>query len=401
MTTASSHLRRFRFSAVNSTGGLVSGARIAPDEPAVVAGLSRDGLFPVRVVPESRWATPRRASALDASLGLNALASLLEAGLPIARALAVLEQLAPTSWSDAIPEIRDRVRGGESLATALGSDQVGITEVALELVRAGESAGDLGSGVRAAAIHAEERHQQWLALLSALTYPGLLALVAIASLVVLTGVVIPRFALVLADVGADMPTSTVLLLQIASTVRRATPPTCAVIVILAVVVAWSRKQEPARAWFDAAILRIPGIGLLVFQQCTARVASASAALLRRGTGISDAMRHSARAAGNVEIMARILRARELVLRGERVSDALETTHAVSDISTRLIRAGEEIGDVPRMLDEVARFEANRAQALVRRFTQLLEPAIIIAFGGLVAFVAAALLQAVYAIRISD
>jgi len=108
--------------------------------------------------------------------------------------------------------------------------------------------------------------------------------------------------------------------------------------------------------------------------------------------------HAAQAAGDAAIQERILAARTSVVAGARPSAAFLTEHALTPIAARLVRAGEETGALATMLAHAARLEGERATQRVRAAVRLLEPALILTFGGLVALVAAALLQAIYSVR---
>jgi type II secretory pathway component PulF len=114
--------------------------------------------------------------------------------------------------------------------------------------------------------------------------------------------------------------------------------------------------------------------------------------------IAPALAHAVRAVGDTELAARILEAREAVLGGQGLAASLERADAATPTTVRLVRAGEETGRLARMLDQAARLEAARAEAAVRGAVKGIEPVMILAFGGIVALVAAALLQSVYSVR---
>jgi type II secretory pathway component PulF len=108
--------------------------------------------------------------------------------------------------------------------------------------------------------------------------------------------------------------------------------------------------------------------------------------------------HAARATGDREIEARIARAREAIGTGERISSALQHTAAMTATAIRLIRIGEETGKLANMLEHAARIESAHALQRVQQLTRTLEPLLILAFGGVVMIVAAALLQAMYGLQ---
>lgn len=111
-----------------------------------------------------------------------------------------------------------------------------------------------------------------------------------------------------------------------------------------------------------------------------------------------ALRHAATAADDAEIAARFEDARSRVARGDRLAVALEETSAMSPTAIRLLSAGEQSGRLADMVERAGELEAVGSERRIKQYVRLIEPAMILTFGGLVALVAAALLQAVYAVR---
>jgi type II secretory pathway component PulF len=131
---------------------------------------------------------------------------------------------------------------------------------------------------------------------------------------------------------------------------------------------------------------------------TARYAQALAALLETGVPIGIALRSAADATGDAELTRRLLSARDRIVHGAPLSVALAAENASTPTALRLIKAGETSGQLAALLAHAASIEQERAERTVKSAVRLLEPGLILAFGGLVAFVAAALLQAIYSVR---
>jgi general secretion pathway protein F len=161
--------------------------------------------------------------------------------------------------------------------------------------------------------------------------------------------------------------------------------------------AWTSTERGLRAWHDL-LLGIPIAGSIRRSAAAARGLTAMASLLESGVAISTALLYAAQATGDAELAARLARARGEILTGERVSAAVARHDALTRTAVRLIRAGEESGRLPQMLQHAGKIEGVRAEQGLRRAVRLLEPALVIVFGGVVALVAAALLQAVYSVR---
>jgi general secretion pathway protein F len=389
----------FRFRAAHRSGLVEKGSIAAESREAASAALAARGLFPLEIgAAASREQRGIRLSAAEMALGLRILATLLGSGLTVARSLAALEDLVSPRWRAALPAIRDAVRAGRSLGSALRGSGIAFPPAVLGIIEAGEAGSGLADAIKRAADLAERDAAVRSALRSALAYPALLALTGAASLGVLVTVVLPRFAEILGDLGQALPPSTQFVLSAADVLRVLILPLAAGVVLLGFAWrVWVSTAAGREAWHQF-LLNIPGVGHVRRSAASSRVALSLSALLRSGVPISAGLTHAARAAGDAAIAARLRDARERVIAGDRISRALTATSALTPTADRLIRAGEESGELAAMLEHAAMIEAERAERTVRSLVRLLEPALIVGFGGLVAFIAASLLQAVYSVR---
>jgi type II secretory pathway component PulF len=370
----------------------------APNRDAASTVLSGRGLWVLEVRPTATALGRQRLSSGELALGLRLLGSLLEAGLPVSRALAAFTDVAPDGWRPSLGGLTASVREGQSLGTALATSAIDIPPVVIGMVLAGEAGSGLASAVIRAADLMESTAATRAAIRGALVYPLVLTVAGTASLSILVGVVLPRFAKVLADLGAALPPTTRIVLDLADFVRAgAVPGAIAIVLGLAGWRAWVGTAN-GRAQWDAWLLTLPLLGTIRRAAGTARVAAAAASLLDSGVPIAPALLASAHAAGDAAIEARLLDARTSVIAGASLSHALATTESATPTVVRLVRAGEESGRLAEMLQRAAVLETDRARRLVTGAVRLLEPALILVFGGIVAFVAAALLQAVYSVR---
>jgi len=389
----------YAYRAARADGAMEIGTLAAASREQAAAQLAARRLFPVELTAE-RLVESRRArlAPADLALGLRMLATLLESGLPVGRALSAFEPLAPGAWRSALPVVREAVREGQSLATALSRAPVEVPPVVVGIVQAGEAGSGLATAVRRAADLTEASAATRAAVRNALAYPLILAGAGAASLALMVGVVLPRFAVILADLGQQLPPTTRLVLAAASAVRTLTLPALAVAVVGSVAWrAWVATAEGRERW-HGMLLASPVVGPVRQAAATARVAAALGALLESGVPIAPALLHAARAAGDAAVGARLLATRDAVITGQGLARSLAATNAVTPTAVRLVRAGEESGRVAAMLAHTATLEGERAAERVKATVRLLEPALILAFGGLIAFVAAALLQAVYSVR---
>lgn len=254
-------LTSYAYRAARADGAIETGTLDAPSREAASATLARGGLFPIEItLRTSTHARQRSLGTAALALGFRLLADLLEAGLPIARALAAFEGLAPAAWRPGLPRIQQAIREGKTLATALAASGLGVPALAIGIVQAGEAGSSLAPAVRRAAELLERAAETRAAIRAALSYPAILAAAGGASMAFLVAVVLPRFALILADLGETLPPTTRLVLAAASLLHAGTVPALVAMAALGVLArAWRRSAGGAQQW-DAALLGLPLIG---------------------------------------------------------------------------------------------------------------------------------------------
>lgn len=329
---------------------------------------------------------------------MRSLATLIGAGIPLARALTVLEDLAPPGWLATLPEVRRRIEQGEDLGGALAASSLRLPSHVIGIIRAGEAGSGLAVALGNAAELLEARAATRSAIRNALTYPTMLAVAGSASVALLVGLVLPRFADLLADAGQVPPLSTRLVLGLGATFHAAVAPAAlALVAAVALWRAWVARPTGLHRWHEL-LLSLPVVGPVRRSAAAAHACSALAALLDAGVPLLAALPHAARAPGDRGVEGRMLAAHARIQRGERISVALQAEGAFTPTAVRLVRIGEESGGLASMLAHAARIESSHALQRLQRLIRVIEPALILLFGALVMMVAAALMQAMYGLR---
>lgn len=389
----------FRYRASRADGVSQSGRLNAPDAANARRQLIDQGLFPIEIACMGVRAAHQTSIAVrDLALGLRVLSDLLDAGLPVSRALRAFEELAPSSWRIAIPHLQQRVREGSSLAQALASGPVAIPPVVIGIVQAGEATGAAGLAVRRAADLTESSAATRAALQAALTYPAILAFAGVASIAILVGVVLPRFADMLGELNQDLPTATRIVLTTSRVARQVALPLGGLIAAAVVLWrAWVTTDKGRLCWHEA-LRRVPLIGSVRRSAATARAALSLSALLESGIPVVEAIGFAARSAGDAAMQRRIAAAGHDIAAGRSLSAAFLASDALTSTAVQLLRAGEETGRVSGLLAHAAKLEQERSERITKTAVRALEPALIFAFASIVALVAAALLQAVYSVK---
>lgn len=400
----------FTFEAATAEGRLVSGEIEAGSPAAARSELRRRGLFPVDVRTEeaparSPWSGVRalrqrlaqRPSALEIT---RELAALLAAGLTLDRSITMLGEVFHDAATAALLEdLRARLRRGASWSESLAAHPEMFDESYVRVIEAGEEAGRLDAVVASLAAYLERRAALRERIQSSLVYPVLMAIVGGAAVLVLLVFVFPRFVGILEETGAGLPLTTVILLTLGEVTGRF----WWLIAALAAGGLWGLDRWRRTAAGNRRLARIdlaaPVWGGLRRDAMAARFAHTLALLLRNGVRVLPGLRTASRAVGNVEVAERLERALSQMREGQPLSAALESQRVpFPDLAVRMIAVGEESGALPDMLEKVATLFDQRVERRAERIVALLEPALIVAFGVGVGFVAVAMMQAVLRIQ---
>jgi general secretion pathway protein F len=396
----------FTYRAADRRGQTVDGVMEAADARAVVERLHREAFYPIRVEPHTergRFAVvaPRRGVRPRELLAFTQqLATLFEAGLPLDRALTILEELTITPrLKTIVTDLLHGVRGGASLSDALMRHHPRpFSRLYVNMVRAGEKGGVLEVTLRRLAEFLEARAAFRDAVVSALAYPLVITLVGASAIVFLLTFVIPRFATIFADLGQAVPLPTQILLSVSANARAywwVVPP--AVLAIVVIWRMWTSTPEGRLTW-DQWILRLPIIGPLATKIETARFTRTLGTMLKSGVPVLGAMAVVGDMMSNTAIAGAVSRIAQDVKRGGTIAVSMREHAPFPSLAVHMVRVGEETGRLEEMLLKVAETFEGDVRTELRRVIGLLEPIIILGMGVLVAFIVVAMLLAIFSIN---
>ncbi len=399
----------FAYRAADRNGRTIDGVMEAPDARGVVERLQRDAYFPIRVSPQEErrplfgLAVPalgrRRITRVEVLTLFQQLATLVEAGLPLDRALVILEDLAPNPrLRGIVQDLLTGIRGGNSLAEAMAKHQPRpFSRLAVNMVRAGEKGGVLEATLKRLAELLEETQEFKETLISALMYPILLTLAGTGAVVFLLTFVIPRFVDIFKDLGQSLPLVTQILLSMSTGLQQYwwLIGLGVLAAVLAVRVALS--TDTGRTRWDRILLRLPLVGEVVLKSETARFARVLGTLLKSGVPVLTALGVVRELTANQVLGRAIERVSEGVRRGAGIAVPLREAQAFPAMAVHMVRVGEETGRLEDMLVKVAGDLESEVRRLVKRLMGLLEPAIILVMGLIVGFIVVALLMAIFSL----
>jgi general secretion pathway protein F len=340
-----------------------------------------------------------RSRAADATQAVRYIATLVGAGFPLDRALGTAARVAGTPQvAAAVQAVRLRVRGGARLADAIAEHPAVFPALAAGMVRAGERGGTLASALGRLAEQMEREQALRARLLSAMLYPAIMLTVGSAALAVLLLSVLPKLASLLVDAGAAIPPSTAALIALGAFVARRWPLLLLGAGSLAAALGMVRRSDGGRRALDRLWLRVPVMRGLRRQRAAVRLGRSLAALLESGLATLPALDVAAGTLGDTAAADDVRRAREQVRAGSRLAPALGAARAFPFLFLQMVEVGEDGGRLAEMLDRAAGAAEQELERSLDRLVRLVEPTMLLVFGGAIGFVALALLRAVYGVR---
>lgn len=392
----------FRYTAATAGGRTVEGSMDAPDRAALALRLQEMGYLPLHVEPAARFlALPerQRLNARDLAATTAQLATLMQAGLEVERALSVMTSSASARPAVAavLSDLLDALRRGGSLADAVAARPRIFPPFYAGMVRAGESGGALAAVLARLADYLERAQAMREALRSAMIYPAVLSAMVVAAIAVMVTVVVPQFEAMIADAGSQVPATARAVMTVAALLREWwwLPPAAGVVVFAALRHHLSRKAERIR--FDRMLLRLPLIGALLVRIDTVRLCRTLATLLTNGVPIIGALGIAADTVANRAVRADAAALVPNVEKGEGLSRPLARLPYLPRMVVELATVGEETGRLGAMLLKAADALEGEVQQTLARLFALLVPAVTVLLGVVVAAVMGAVLSAMLSV----
>ena len=406
----------FQYKAVSPAGEMQEGVMEGTTHAGVIAHLQSTGLIPIRATEMNLAGTSgavatgarqsgakklalfskARVSQDDLAILTRELATLLKAGLPLDRSMEILIGLAEKPGvAELLVAIRNDVRGGASLSKALDPHRDVFTRFYVNMVKAGEVGGALGSVLMRLAGHMERSKELRDNVVSALIYPAILFTVAVASVLLLVIVVVPQFKQIFDQSGKALPFSTEVVLAVGIFMRGYWPLLFAGVALAIWLLLRSLGNPVSRAKWDVKFLRWPVMGKLVTKVEMARFARSLATLLQNGVPLLVGLSILKDTMGNVvfrdavDVVARDLK------EGRGMAKPMNEANVFPKLAVQMIAVGEETGKLDEMLFQVADVYDREVAAAVKRALALIEPVMIISLALLIGGIIMSLLVAMF------
>ena len=313
------------------------------------------------------------------------LAALVDAGVPIVRSLDLMatQQKLPM-FKRALTKVSLDVNEGIALGSAIRQWPKVFDQLSVAMVEAGEAGGVLDEALKRLAKLLEDNAKLQNQIKGALGYPVAVLVIAILVFLGMTIFLIPTFAGIFEDLGAELPAFTQLLVDLSDLLRSPIALYMVGVLLLGIwLFARYYSTHKGRRVIDRLILKLPLFGELILMTATAQFCRIFSSLTRAGVPILMSMEISSQTAGNSIISDAILASRGMVQEGVLLSTSLIRQNVLPDMALNMLAIGEETGEMDKMLSKVADFYEDEVEAMVKALTSMLEPAMIVVVGGIV------------------
>ncbi len=409
-------MTEFTYQALDRGGATVSGVLKAETRDAAADRIRQLDLFPmvVEVVGARKSAASSGVGGLPAarSSGLSGwrgrvgrmevvvftrqLADLVSAGLPLDRALTVLiRQTGSAGLKARLLQIQEDVRAGQSLSEALARFPREFPRLYVNMVHAGEVTGQLGEVLERLAGYLEREITRRSQLVSAMTYPAVLTVVAVSAVVFLLTFVVPRLSTVFDEMDRALPLPTQILLAVTGFITQYWWGLLLALVGGGLLLRQLLSTASGRAAWDAGLFRVPVVGKLQQRIVSARFVRSLGTMLSGGVPILDSLEIARDAVGNVAAGRAADEVKEAIRQGESLAGAMESSPFFLPVVVHMAAVGEETGRLPQMLVRTADSLDFEIDSTMRRTITLIEPAIVLSMGLLVGFIVLSILLPIF------
>ena len=381
----------FSYQARDASGKIISGVQDALNEDNAVTSLMSRGLMVLSLQQKSAASQSRKKSwtvkETDLVLFTRQLSTMIEAGISLVQAMTALyDQCDPKrqrSLRHIISDVTTRVQGGESFHESIAKHPRVFDRLFVSMVKAGEHGGLLAEILDRLAGFLEASARLRKKVKSAMTYPVIVICIAILITTFLLVKVVPIFAEIFRDFGAQLPAPTQFLIDVSDFMRNEWYFLIAIVGGIIFGVRTFLRSARGRQLWDRWKLKLPVFGPLIHKICMSRFSRTFAQLIRSGVPILEVLDIVGGSSGNFVVESSIKGVSEDVEKGDNLSVALSKKPIFPPMMLRMVSAGEATGKIDTMLEKMADFWDEEIEAMLDALTSLIEPFLIVFLGVIV------------------
>ncbi len=400
-------MAKFKFKAINIKGEKYKGVRDSADKFSLYNELKSEGdalISAIEINNKKPWyfsatAMFRTVPEHQKIIFAKNLGSMIEAGLPLARGLSILQkQIKNPYFKSVITFLEDQIRKGKTLSEASSMHRDVFSNLFISMVRAGEESGTLSETLKIVGNQMDAMYKLKKKIKGAMIYPGI-----IISLTILIGIlmliyVVPGITATFKDLKVELPFATKLLINTSEFLKNNI-----LLFILFVIIAFFlfyifKRSKTGKNFFDFVVLKIPVIKDLVKETNSARICRTISSLLTSGVPFAEAILITSEIIENHYFKNLLNESRIKIEKGETISSVFLGNSKLSPIFVgEMMNVGEETGRLPAMLMEVAEFYENSVDQKTKDMSTIIEPVLMIIIGVAVGFFAFSMIKPIYSI----
>ena len=393
---------RFAYSAIDTSGSLVEGISKADTIADARASLLAQELFPTKLAEKRGLLqfeiTKEKVKKKELMHFTRQLAVFVRAGIPITSALETIgDETQDTALRRAITAMVEELRNGGTLSAAAAKHPQVFPNYYVGILQSAELTGRLDETLDSLAAYLNREIETRAKVVNALSYPAVVMVMAVVTVIILAGYVLPKFKPLFTELNADLPLPTRMLLGVASLFSTYVYIPGLVIMLVIGAVVWMMKSTKGRAVKDRLVLRIPVIKGIIEYAILERFCRILGAMVRAGVPLPDGMQTTTEATSNAVYRERLTVAREEMMKGAGFSAPLAATELFPGAAKQMFKVGEETGTLDEQLAAASEYFDTELEVRIKRFTTMFEPLMIIGVGLMVGFVAVALVSAMYGV----
>ncbi len=367
-------------------GEMLSGELVAEDKQELMAQLRKRRILITSVSQKTAAhreirLKPPKVTTRDQGVFTRQFATMINAGLPLVQCLNILGQQSENPYfKKVILEVMASVEGGSTLAEAMEKQPRVFNKLYVNMVGAGEAGGVLDVIFQRLAVYLEKAEALRRKVKGALTYPAIVLFVAGGATTFMLLFIIPTFAKMFSDFGADLPMPTKIVLMFSNLLKMWWWALAGAGVGGMVALKSYYKTQKGRVVLDSIMLKVPVLGSVIRRAAVARFTRTLGTLISSGVPILDGLEITARTAGNAVVENAILKTRSSISEGNTIADPLRQCDVFPPMVVQMIAVGEQTGALDEMLTKIADFYDDEVDAAVEQLTSIIEPAMIVIMG---------------------
>lgn len=398
---------QFSYKAIRADGGAYESTVEAADRFAVYKDLHAKGEAVVWVHEKSAKGSLKKAldlswggiKAADRVLFAKNLSAMLRAGLPLARALGVLEkQVKGKEWMKIFAAIQEDLAKGTPFSASLAAFPKAFGSLFVSMVAAGEESGNLSGALQIVGEELEKAYELKKKVRGAMLYPIIILSIMLAIAVLMFVYVLPKLTATFRDFGADLPMTTRAIIAASDFVQANWPFIVVAVLAAAIGAFFGLRSKPGKRLFDRAVIKLPFVGTIAKEVNSARMARTLSSLLSSGVEVVASIRIASGVVQNVHYREMLEKAAEDVQKGSTLqSFFVARPDLYPPFVGEMIGVGEETGTLSKALLEVAVFYEAEVSDKTKNMSTVIEPLLMVVIGLGVGFFALAMIAPIYSL----